>query len=114
VNKVLAACDLAYFLFLFWLQDCQPLANQLFIPQLIWMRAHTISTCTEDCYDKMEPAVSVRLCCGQDVIDDTEHVIDCIKNCSNCLKDTYVTLFHALFSRGRNGDTIDQNKVMED
>ena len=78
------------------------------------MRAHTISTCTEDCYDKMEPAVSVHFCRGLHVIDDTQHVINCIKNCCNCLKDTYVTLFHALFSRGRNGGIGDQNKVMED
>jgi hypothetical protein len=85
------------------------LANQLFIPQLIWMRAHTIATCTEDVYDKMEPAVSVHLCSVEHVIDDAVHVIYC-----NNLKDSYVTLFHALFSRGRNGGVRERNKVMED
>lgn len=78
------------------------------------MRAHTISTCTEDCYDKMEQAVSMHLCRGEHVIDDTDNVINFIKTCCNCLKDIYVSLFHALFSRGRDGDISYQNKVTED
>lgn len=78
------------------------------------MRAHSIATCPENVYDKMEPAVTVRLCNVEHVIDDAVHVMNCIKNCCNSLKDSYVTLFHALFSRGRDGGVRDQNKVMED
>lgn len=90
------------------------MANQLFIPQLIGMRAQTVATCTENVYGKMEPAVSVRLCSLEHVIDDAVHVINCIKTCCNNLKDSYVTLFHAFFSRGGDGGVRDQNKVMED
>jgi hypothetical protein len=78
------------------------------------MRAHTISTCTEDVYDKMEPTVSLCLCSVEHVIDEVVHLINCIKNSRNSLKDSYVTLFHALFSHGRVDDVRDQNKVMED
>jgi hypothetical protein len=77
------------------------------------MRAHTMPTCTQDVYDKMEPAESVCLCSVEHVTDEVVHLINCIKNSRNSLKDCYVTLFHALFSHDRV-DVRDQNKVMED
>jgi hypothetical protein len=78
------------------------------------MRAHTIATCTGDVYDKMEPAVSVHLCSAEHDVDGAVHVINCIKTYCYSLIDSYVTLFHALFSSGRNGGVHDRNKVMED
>jgi hypothetical protein len=62
----------------------------------------------------MEPVVSMCLCSVGHVIDDVAHLINCIKNSRNSLKDGYVTLFHALFSHSRDDDVRDQNKVMED
>lgn len=74
------------------------------------MRAHATATCT-DVYDKMEPAVSMQLCSVKHVIDDTVRVINYMKTYCDNLRDNYVTSFHSLFSRGRNGGVRDRSKA---
>lgn len=76
-------------------------------------RAHRIHL-PEDVFDKMEPALCMRLCSVEHVTDDVVHLINCIKNSCNSLKDGYVSLFRALFSRGGDEGIRHQNKVMED